>query len=476
MSVTFDASAYIPEIEQNLLGALMFEGDARDVFNTLQDYHFIEPFHTAIYKAIKSARNQYGSSNSVVVSKLIPETAKEAFKKSSNLEADRYVGSLLGFATAGPASARPLVKTLIEQWARLAIGNEAGRVQAAANDPQADVKLIAADAAKNFDDIMAEVRSGPTKKTLVSMAEAAKAAMEASQRASHSNGGLTGITWGLKDINDKTGGIQRRDLCVIGARPSMGKSSVAMAVLIKAAMKGHACGFVSLEMDAEKLAARALSAVTYDSPSPVEYMDIIKGKVSPEQRWSVEEAAKKLSEVPLFIEEQAGLTMSDIRIRSERLAERAQKAGQRLDVIVIDHLGLIRPSSRYSGSRVNEIGEITSSCKALARELDIGVVLLSQLSRNIESRDDKRPMLSDLRDSGAIEQDADMIAFLFREAYYLERDQSGNFDAQLARSERLAQCRNTLEFIIAKQRNGPLATVELFADMGFSAIKSLVKL
>jgi len=185
--------------------------------------------------------------------------------------------------------------------------------------------------------------------------------------------------------------------------------------------------------------------------------------------WSIEEAAKKLASMPLFIEEQAGLTMSDIRIRSERLAERAQKAGQRLDVIVIDHLGLIRPSSRYSGSRVNEIGEITASSKSLARELDIGVVLLSQLSRGIESRDDKRPMLSDLRDSGAIEQDADMIAFVYRDHYYLERMKKEN---DMEHETMVHESRNKMEFIIAKQRNGPLGTVNLFADMSCSAVRN----
>jgi replicative DNA helicase len=143
-----------------------------------------------------------------------------------------------------------------------------------------------------------------------------------------------------------------------------------------------------------------------------------------------------------------------------------------MSVLFIDHLGLIRPSSRYSGNRVNEIAEVTSGLKSLARELDIAVVLLSQLNRALESREEKRPMLSDLRDSGAIEQDADMIAFLFREAYYLERATGGSQEEQMVREDRLDQSRNSLEFIIAKQRNGPLGTVHLFADMAYSAVRN----
>ena len=473
MSVTFDASAYVPEIEQNLLGSLLFEGDARDIFALVQEHHFVDPFHKAIYKAIKAARVQYGSANSAVVKRLIDQADMDAFKKASGLEGGRYVGSLSTMTTSRPNAALPVAKHVIEQWARLAIANEAGRVLAAASDPQSDVRLITSDAAKTFDDIMSEVRSGPSKKTVHSLGEAAQAALNASNLARHSTTGLTGITWGLKDINDKTGGIQRRDLCVIGARPSMGKSSVAMSVLLNAAKAGHSCGFFSLEMDAEKLAARAISSLTFGGYHPVEYMELIKGKISDEQKWAVEEAVTKFKELPIFIDEQAGLSMTDIRIKTERLAERCQKAGTRLEVICIDHLGLIRPSSRYSGNKVNEIGEITSTCKSLARELDIGVVLLSQLSRSIESRDDKRPMLSDLRDSGTIEQDADMIAFLYREAYYLEREKGTDVAKNIERGERLRDSLNKLEFIIAKQRNGPLGTIELFADMGHSAIRNL---
>lgn len=469
---TFETSAYIPEIEQSLLGALMCEGDARDVFALVTENHFIDPFHKSLYRAIKLARKQYGTANYTVIKKLIPVEDCDSFKKASGMEVIPYLSRVLSSGTCLPQHALPLAKSVVEQWARLAIANEAGRLCMAANDPQADVRVIASEAAKSFDTIMSEVRTGPVKNTWVSIGDAATKAIEAAAEAKLNGHGITGITWGLTDINRMTGGMQKRDLTLIGARPSMGKTSIALSVALKAAKMGHSCGFISLEMDNEKVAARALSDVAYDLGCKIPYVDLIRGKSSPEQEWGLSEAADKLASMDFTIDDKPGRTMSDIRTRAERMMEKGIARGKPLDALFIDHLGLIRSSDRYSGNRANEIAEMTAGAKALARDLNIAVVLLSQLNRGVEGRDDKRPQLSDLRDSGAIEQDADMIAFLYREAYYLERDKSGN---EAERTERLIDCQNELEFIIAKQRNGPLGTVKLFADMAYSAVRNGVQ-
>ncbi|KNY13107.1 DNA helicase [Shinella sp. SUS2] len=467
-----DANAFVPEIEQNVLGAILLGGDIHETLSILKEYHFVEAFHREVYRSALAAHERYGSSNPSIVKRLLDEQVCAEFEKSTGMQVSAYLARLVSSATASGSGTAENARKVLDQWARISIAGEAGRVHAAANDPSADAKVVASEAAKNLDDIISELRAGGRKKTRVSVGGAAMRAVEAAQAAREKGSGLTGITWGLTDLNRMTGGIQRRDLTLIGARPSMGKTTVALSCAIKAAQAGHCCGIVSLEMDADKLASRALSDIMFDWRGKVPYTNIVRGEVSDSDIDAIMEAQIELDRLPLHIDEQAGQTATDIRVRAERMAEERAQHGTPLEVLFIDHLGLIRPSSRYSGNRVNEIAEITSSMKSLARELDIAVVLLSQLSRALESRDEKRPMLSDLRDSGAIEQDADMIAFLFREAYYLERAQGGSFEEQAERADKLIDCQNKLEFIIAKQRNGPLGTVDLFADMAFSAVRN----
>jgi replicative DNA helicase len=470
--LAFEQKAFVPEIEQNVLGALLLGGEVQEILATLKEHHFVESFHREVFRAVTAGQERYGSSNPAVVKRLLDEAISSEFEKSTGLQVSAYLARLVGTATSSGSRAIDNARKVIDQWARISIAGEAGRVYAAANDPSADARAVASEAAKNLDDIISELRAGGTKKTRVSVGGAAMRAVEAAQTARATGSGLTGITWGLTDLNRMTGGIQRRDLTLIGARPSMGKTTVALSCAIKAAKAGHCCGIVSLEMDADKLATRAMADIMFDWRSKVPYTNIIRGEVSDADLDAIMDAQIELERLPLLIDEQAGQTSTDIRVRAERLAEDTAKRGTPLEVLYIDHLGLIRPSSRYSGNRVNEIAEITSGLKSLARELDIAVVLLSQLSRALESREEKRPMLSDLRDSGAIEQDADMIAFLFRESYYLERATGGSFEQQEARSDKLVECQNKLEFIIAKQRNGSLGTVELFADMAFSAVRN----
>jgi replicative DNA helicase len=469
----FEISGYIPEIEQDVLGTLMFGDGAQELLAQLTDHHFVDPFHAVLFTAMKAAIERYGKANPAIVSKLVTEEQAKSFKLSSGMDVAPYLARLLSSAT-GTASSVSASK-VIEQWARLSIANAAGRIYSAANDPMADVRLIAQDAAQTFDDIMSEVRSNTNRTTRSSIGGAASRALDAAVAAKHNGTGLTGVSWGLTDINRLTGGIQRRELTLIGARPSMGKSTFAFSVALRAARAGNVIGIISLEMDAEKVAARAISDFLYDYTAKIPYSSIVKGTVTDDELDIIAEAQLKIEKIPIVIDEQTGQTISDIRTRAQRLMEDSQKTGNPLSVLIVDHLGLIRASSRYSGNRVNEIAEITAGLKIIAREMNIAVVLLSQLNRALESREDKRPQLSDLRDSGAIEQDADTIAFLYRDAYYLERETGGSFDAQQERSDKIAQKANIMEFIIAKQRNGPLGTVELFADMAFSAIRNGVQ-
>lgn len=465
------ATGFIPEVEQEVLGALLFGGDASETLAKLEDYHFVSRFHQVIYRAIRAAFERYNLCNPSIVMRLISDVDADEFEKAQGTKVSSYLASLCGKTVYGLARITESSRRVVEQWARISVAVEAERMLASANDPQADVKSVVYDTAKVLDDIMSVVRSGPQRKARVSLSVAVGSALDAAQEARQNGTGLTGVSWGLADINRLTGGIQKRDLTLIGARPSMGKSTLAFSVALSVAKAGHGVGMVSLEMDNSKVAARMLSDFLY-SRRAISYADIIKGNVSDTELELLYQMQHEIDRLPLMLDDMSGQTITDIRVRAERMMETSLKVGTPVSILFIDHLGLIRASSRYSGNRVNEIAEMTSGLKSLARELDIAVVLLSQLNRGVEGRENKRPMLSDLRDSGAIEQDADMIAFLFRESYYLERETGGSFEDQAAREDKLAAVRNKMEFIIAKQRNGPLDTVNLFADMAYSAVRN----
>jgi replicative DNA helicase len=329
-------------------------------------------------------------------------------------------------------------------------------------------------AVSRLDEIASHLRAGSRTKTRQSFAVAAQEALTASIEAKGRRG-LTGITTGLVDLDRATGGLQRRDLILLGARPSMGKTTLGTSIARHAAESGVGVGFFSLEMDNAKLAARMVSDIAHQSRQRVPYQDFIAGRLSDEQEDAAAKAIEDYVGLPLLLDDASGVTMSEIRAKTETMLEEAQERGAPLGLLIIDHLGKIKPSARYSGNRNNEIGEITDGCKALAREYDLAVLLLSQLSRQVEQRDDKRPQLSDLRDSGNIEQDADAVMFLHRPAYYLERAEPADPDKRIDWQADLDACRNKAELAIAKQRNGPCTTIDLFIDVACSAVRNAAR-
>lgn len=465
-------NGFVQEIEQEVLGCLLFGGDFRKIMSFTREDHFVPDIHRILFSTIQTAFERFGSTTMPTVQKLLPEDFSTACMSRTGKGSSAYMASLSEFNVTGNAGLERAAKAVVEQWARLKSAEVAGAMQAAAIDPSADPRKLIQTLAADLDMISSEMRNGPRRKTRLSLASAANNAFEAAKEARQRGSGLTGITWGLTDVNRLTGGIQRRDLTLLGARPSMGKTSIALSTAIKAAKAGAGVGFISLEMDADKLAARAISDIAFDWGVKVPYADVIRGNVSDEALTSLTSATRDLDKLPIYIEEQSGLSITDIRVKAEAMMEDMAKMGQPMQVLFIDHLGLIRASSRYSGNRVHEITEMTGALKSMAREYDIGIVLLSQLNRALEGRDSKVPQLSDLRDSGSIEQDADTIIFLYREAYYLEREKGGGAEKEAERIERLADCTNKLEFIIAKQRNGPIRNVDLFIDIACSAVRN----
>jgi replicative DNA helicase len=308
-----------------------------------------------------------------------------------------------------------------------------------------------------------------------SFSDAMSEMVENMTAACQRDGTPTGIPTGLRSLDHKLGGLQRGDLIIIAGRPGMGKTALALGVALRAASTGNPALFFSQEMSARQLADRAAADLLFnDHPSDPTYWQIAGGHISEEQATRVVEAAREPTDaIQLRIEQQPALNVSQIAARARKHKARLEREGKTLGIVVVDHLGLIVPGAVYRGNRTNEIGEITAALKALAKELNVALVALCQLNRGVESRDNKRPGLSDLRDSGTIEQDADVILLVYREAYYLANAKSNDKAEEDRRIARLFEVRNRLELILAKNRNGPTDIIDLFFSAAHNAARDL---
>ncbi len=476
-SIDLTKCGFVIELEQEVLGALLVSGQHSVVRGTVRAEHFIEPLHRRIYEMIETAADRYKSARLDLVFKMFsPEEAK-AWSDQIKNPLSSYLAGLASNTVRGVAGLKDSVPNLIQQWARITVGAEAERIALASSDPGIDPVELIRSATRSLDDVAAGLRGGGRGKTRFSLSEAADTALDEVQEAMNRGHGITGITWGLADVNAATGGLQRGEMVVLGARPSMGKTAVGLGIGIKAARSGAGVGFISLEMGSNRLAMRALTDIAYDWNLRVPYSDLITGKVGPKDFEGICAAKQDLNSLPLWIEEQSGLSISDLRVKVERMQDVAERSGKKIEVLIVDYLGLIAASSRYAGNRTAEVTEISAGLRQIAREHNLAMVALSQLSRGVEGRalHERRPTLSDLRDSGSIEQDADTVIFLFREAYYLAKEKGKDPDAEADRMDRLIACQNKLEFIIAKQRNGPVKTIDLYIDIACSAVRNAAR-
>ncbi|MCW8914533.1 MAG: replicative DNA helicase [Magnetovibrio sp.] len=286
-------------------------------------------------------------------------------------------------------------------------------------------------------------------------------AVHMAEAAHKRDGALAGVTTGLRDLDQMLGGLHNSDLLILAGRPSMGKTALVTNIAYNAAYsylksggeEGAVVGFYSLEMSSEQLAARILSEQVEVSSSKMR-----KGELSNDEFTRLVVASQELHRIPLFIDDTPALTVSALRTRARRL-----KRQHNLGLIVVDYLQLISPPPGKSDGRVNEVSEITRGLKTLAKELSVPVIALSQLSRTVETRDPPRPQLSDLRESGSIEQDADVVMFIYRPEYYVERKMPDpdNLDKIAEWEERLDKVKNIGDVIIGKQRHGPIGDVRL---------------
>ena len=463
------------EAEQQLLGAILTNNDLFDrIVQILRAEHFYDPVHARIFEtaAARIAKNNLAS----------PVTLK-AF-----LEDDAGLAELGGPAylmrLAGAAISSFAVRDYAEMIYDLAIrrelidvGNEIA-AKAARVDVQSEPKEQIVEAEQK---LYALAEQGQTKQGFQSFLTAVTDAVKVANAAYQREGGLAGVSTGLIDMDKKLGGLHRSDLLILAGRPSMGKTSLATNVAFniaraykkgitasgeEGAIDGGVVGFFSLEMSAEQLASRILSEVA-EIPSN----QIRRGDFTESEFRRIVDAAKELEAAPLFIDDTPALPISQLAARARRL-----KRTHGLDALFVDYLQLVRGTGR-SENRVNEISEITMGLKAIAKELDIPVVALSQLSRQVENREDKRPQLSDLRESGSIEQDADVVMFVFREEYYKEREKPGDheLDKMAIWQDEMERLHGKAEVVIGKQRHGPIGTVELSFEGQFTRFGNLIK-
>jgi len=454
------------DAEQALLGAILVDNEAYDKVSTfLEPDHFHIPVHGRIYNAarILILRGQIAT----------PITLKAFFDNDEGLAdigGSDYLHRLSSSAVS-IINAEDYGRTIYDLGLRrdlIRLGEDMVNI---AFDPE--VEDTAASQIERSEQRLYELaetgqHEGGFKPFNVSLTEAVKNAEAAYKR----DGRLSGVATGLIDLDNLLGGLHRSDLIILAGRPSMGKTALATNIAFHAAksfreeedengqrkvVDGAVVGFFSLEMSAEQLASRILSEQAEISSDKMR-----KGEVPSEQFLRLSAAAQTLHTLPIFIDDTPALTVSALRTRARRL-----KRQNNLGLIIVDYLQLLQGSNKSrSDGRVQEVSEITRGLKTLAKELDVPVLALSQLSRQVENRDDKRPQLADLRESGSIEQDADIVMFIYREEYYLEKskpkDTHDKYIDEISRwEERMDKCRNLADVIIAKQRHGPVGTVNL---------------
>ncbi|MBT8153885.1 replicative DNA helicase [Epibacterium ulvae] len=461
------------EAEQQLLGAILTNNDVFDrIAMTINAGHFYDPVHSRIFEvaAARISKNTLAS----------PVTLKAFMDDDAGLKelgGASYLVKLAG-ASISSFAVRDYAQMIYDLAIRrelIALGNSIAD-QARRVDIASEPKEQIVDAEQKLYSL---AEQGQTESGFKSFLKAVTEAVNVTNEAYQRGGGMAGISTGLADLDKQLGGLHPSDLLILAGRPSMGKTSLATNIAFnvakaykrgtksdgsEGATDGGVVGFFSLEMSAEQLAGRILAEA-----SEISSHKIRQGDMTESEFRRFVQAAKDLESCPLFIDDTPAIPISQLAARARRL-----KRTHGLDLLVIDYLQLCRG---MSDNRVNEIAEISMGMKAIAKELNIPVVALSQLSRQVESRDDKRPQLSDLRESGSIEQDADVVMFVFREEYYKEREKPG--DHELDKMEEWKTAMERLharaEVIVGKQRHGPIGTVELSFEAQFTRFGNLAK-
>ena len=463
LSIVKDQFKELPnniEAEQAVIGSILVSNDIFDEISTIiSSINFYDPMHQKIFEAIDSLIYKGMLAN--------PITLKNYFEdEKDDLDVPDYLVKITKFSTS-VRQAVEYSKIIYDMFVRRELIKISEQTIDSAKQNELDTsgQTIIENSERLLFDL---AEKGSFNSSLIKFDEAMKQTIEMASAAYKNEEGIVGVPTGLRDLDDKLGGLHQSDLVIIAGRPSMGKTSLATNIAFNAAQKLQDSGkkssiaFFSLEMSSEQLSTRIISEQARISSN-----DIRRGRISDEQFDKFLETSKNISELPLYIDETPAISIAAMSNRARRI-----KRLFGLDMVVVDYIQLMRGTTYNKDGRVQEISQITQGLKAIAKELRVPVVALSQLSRQVEQRDDHKPQLSDLRESGSIEQDADVVMFVYREGYYLQRKEPREATVEHAEWQaKMNEVSHLAQIIIQKQRHGPIGNVTLEFEERFTKFK-----
>ena len=464
---TIDRQPSNIEAEQALLGSILINNDIIDEISSfIKSVMFYDPAHIKIFEVIESLNNKGMIAN--------PITLKNFFEKDNILDevgGTEYLVKLTRFS-GSVKQAADYAKIIHEMYLRrelIQISNNLSVETLKTNAQEQTAEKIIESAEKSLFDL---AERGTFSQSFLKFNQALDQTIEMATQAMQNDQGIVGVPTGLSELDNKLGGLHKSDLIILAGRPSMGKTALATNIAYNAAQnilkrdEKSSVAFFSLEMSSEQLSTRILS-----EQARIKSDDIRRGRVSEEEINRYIETSRNIYDLPLYIDETPAITISTLSNRARRI-----KRLFGLSLIVVDYVQLMRSNSNKNDNRVQEISEITQGLKALAKELSVPVLALSQLSRAVEQRDDKQPQLADLRESGSIEQDADVVMFVYREEYYLERKQPKLGSIEHAEwQSKMNDVNGLADIILGKQRHGPTGTVKVEFEGIYTKFKDLTK-
>ena len=452
------------DAEQNVLGSVLVNNDIIDeIASIINSQKFYDPIHVKIYEVIENLNNKGMIAN--------PITLKNFLEKNQGLEdvgGVEYLVKLTRFSSS-VKQAIDYAKIIHENFVKRELIKISQHIKddTVNNDDDKPSDLIIEDAEKLLFDL---AERGSFSQSFMKFNLALDQSVNMAEQAMKNDQGIVGVPTGLTDLDEKLGGLHKSDLVIIAGRPSMGKTALATNIAYHATKNiqlkenKSSVAFFSLEMSSEQLSTRILS-----EQSRIKSNDIRRGKATEEELGRYIETSRDIYDLPLYIDETPAITISTLSNRARRI-----KRLFGLSLIVVDYIQLMRTSSKRNDGRVQEISEITQGLKALAKELSVPVLALSQLSRAVEQRDDKKPQLSDLRESGSIEQDADVVLFVFREEYYEEKKQPKLGSIEHAEwQSKMNDIAGLAEILIGKQRHGPTGNIQVEFEGMYTKFKDL---
>ena len=463
LSIVKDQFKELPnniEAEQAVIGSLLVNNEIFDEISTIiSGINFYDPMHQKIFDAVDTLIYKGMLAN--------PITLKNYFEdEKDDLNVPEYLVKITKFSTS-VRQALEYSKIIYDMFVRRELVKISEQTMDSAKLSELDTtgQNIIENTEKSLFDL---AEKGSFNSNLVKFDTAMKQTIEMASAAYKNEEGIVGVPTGLRDLDDKLGGLHQSDLVIIAGRPSMGKTSLATNIAFNAAHKLQESGkkssiaFFSLEMSSEQLSTRIISEQARISSN-----DIRRGRISDEQFDKFLETSKNIADLPLFIDETPAISIAAMSNRARRI-----KRQHGLDMVVVDYIQLMRGTTFNKDGRVQEISQITQGLKAIAKELGVPVLALSQLSRQVEQRDDHKPQLSDLRESGSIEQDADVVMFVYREGYYLSRKEPREATVEHAEWQaKMNEVAHLAQIIIGKQRHGPIGNVTLEFEERFTKFK-----